>query len=62
VVKIFLSAMNDPKMERPWAWCEQAVTVESRDRPASCDAISKSITYTTVTELFLVKFKTGMSK
>ena len=62
VVKIFLSAMNDPKMERPWAWCEQAVTVESRDRPASCDAISKSITYTTVTEHFLVKFKTGMSK
>jgi hypothetical protein len=46
--------MNDPKMERPWAWCEQAVTVESRDRPASCDAISKSITYTI--EQFLVNF------
>ncbi len=27
------------KMERPWAWLEQ--TVESRARPASCDAIFK---------------------
>ena len=52
VVKIFRSAMIDPKMGCPWAWGEQAV--ESRARPASCDAISKSITYTI--EQFLVNF------
>jgi hypothetical protein len=39
-----LSAMNDPKVERPWVWRGQAV--ESWALPASCHAIFKSLTDT----------------